>query len=233
MVVAPSIVSLPSPNHADIALWLIDLDAHPEWCDAPWLSISEQDRASRFRFDLHARRYRASHAALRLILGQAMGLDPSTLEFTEGTHGKPRLLNINAPCFNMSHSAGWALVGLCPNHPIGVDIELIAPMADAPLLAQKNFSASEYAVFLATPPDQQLQAFFRCWTRKEACLKALGSGLSIEPHEFEAGLGSLLQRTFIAIDGQACAMTVSSIDLPIPAMAAFAKLADANSPLAM
>lgn len=233
MVIVPSIVPLPSQNHTDIALWLVDLDAHPGLWDEPLLSVKEQDRAHRFRFEVHARRYKASHAALRLILGQATGLDPAALEFTEGVHGKPRLANGHDLHFNMSHSRGWALVGLCHSAPIGIDIELVTPMDDAAALARRNFSAKEFADFQGTPSDQRLNAFLRCWTRKEACLKALGSGLSIEPHGFEAGLGSLTQRTFITVDNQACAMSVGSIDLPIPALAAFAKLADANSPLAM
>lgn len=233
MVIAPSIVSLPSPCHTDIGLWLVDLDGSPGLWDEPLLSDQERDRAHRFRFEVHARRYKASHAALRLILGQATGLDPATLEFTEGVHGKPRLVNRQDLHFNMSHSGGWALVGLCHSAPIGIDIELITPMDDAAALARRNFSANEFAEFQGTPSDQRLNAFFRCWTRKEACLKALGSGLSIEPHAFEAGLGNSRQQTFIAVDRQACAMTVSSIDLPIPALAAFAQLADANSHLAM
>lgn len=232
-VSSPGIVALPTPPGLDIALWLVDLDADANHWDTTVLHASEQDRAARFRFDVHARRYRASHVALRQILGHATGLDPASLVFAEGPHGKPRLVHAGAPQFNMSHSAGWALIGVCPDHPIGIDIEIVTPMDDADVLAQRNFSATEYAAFAHTPPDQQLEAFFRCWTRKEACLKALGSGLSIEPGEFEAGLGQLEQGTFIAVDGQPCRMRVGCIGLPIAGLAAYARLDDAHSPLAM
>lgn len=234
MVPSPPIVALPWAQHPKLDLWLIDLDADSAWWHAPWLSPREQERAGRFRFEVHARRYRASHLALRFILGQAVGRPPASLLFTEGIHGKPRLLNAPSSLhFNMSHSAGWALVGVCPSHPVGVDIEVITAMDDAALLAEKNFSAAEFAVFQATPAPRRLEAFFRCWTRKEACLKALGSGLSIDPHKFEAGLDTSRQDTFIAVEGQACAMSVNCIDLPIPALAAIATLRDADSPLVM
>lgn len=223
----------PPTSMPGITLWLVDLDTEFTWGSEAPLNAQEQERAERFRFELHARRYRASHVAMRLILAQIKQCDPAALAFTEGAHGKPRLV-CDAPLhFNMSHSAGWALVGVCPSHPIGVDLELIVPMDDAPLLAQKNFTASEYAAFQGTPPDQRLHAFFRCWTRKEACLKALGSGLSIEPHAFEAGLVDRPQDTFIEVDGQPCHMSVAGIDLPMPALAAVAALTDAGSPLAM
>jgi 4'-phosphopantetheinyl transferase len=232
MVTSPCIASLPSPTGSDIALWLVDLDADPGSWDAALLSAPERERAQRFRFEVHARRYRASHAALRLILGQATATDPTAVRFTEGVHGKPRLAHAG-PHFNMSHSAGWALVGLCPSHAIGVDIELIIPMDDAAALAERNFTAAENAQFWGTPPDQRLEAFFRGWTRKEACLKALGSGLSIEPHTFEAGLGNDAQATFITVGEQPCTMSVACIDLPMHGLAAVARLSEADSPLAM
>lgn len=234
ILIAPGITPLPSPEGTDIALWLIDLDG-PEasgW-DVGLLSADDEARARRFRFDVHARRYRASHTALRQVLGRATGLPPAGLRFLEGSHGKPRLDLPNPPHFNMSHSDHWALIGVGGGHPIGVDIEVITPMDDAARLAERNFSATEYGAFLRTPPEQQLEAFFRGWTRKEACLKALGSGLSIEPHEFEAGLDKLPRQTTIAVEGQPWGMEVCCIDLPIPALAALARLSDAHSPLAM
>ena len=230
----PQPLTLGSTADGTLSWCLVDLDASPG--GPPSESVLDADelaRANRFRFEVHAKRYRASHIALRQILGQTVGVEPSALVFTTGSHGKPRLPSHPTVHFNMSHSAGWALIGVSHQGPIGIDIELLTPMDDAELLAQKNFTPAEYAAFLRAPPPQKLEAFFRCWTRKEACLKALGSGLSIEPHEVEAGLGAVRQDTAIAVHGQTCAMTVDSIELPIPALAAFARLTDANSPLAM
>lgn len=233
MPIPPLITALPSPAHTDIGLWLIDIDQAPSSWDMGLLSAQEQARAARFRFEVHAARYRASHVALRLILGQVTGQAPASLAFTEGSHGKPRLAHTGAPHFNLSHSAGWALVGVDRAHPIGVDIEVMTPMDDADELARRNFTTAEYAAFSSTPVDRQLETFFRVWTRKEACLKALGSGLSIEPGEFEAGVGEHEQGTVIAVEGQPCAMRVGCIPLAIAALAAWARLDNPSSPLAM
>ncbi|MDI1260258.1 4'-phosphopantetheinyl transferase superfamily protein [Aquabacterium sp.] len=231
-MIASNIVALPSPDGLDIALWLINLDHAPQaWNDAV-LSEEEADRAARFRFEVHAHRYQASHVALRQILGQLTGQNPASLQFNTGSEGKPRLAQLGSPHFNLSHSAGWALIGTCASHPIGVDIEVIEPLNDAATLAQSHFTPSEQAAFLRTPAERQLAAFFGCWTRKEACLKALGSGLTIEPHTFEAGLDPQPRHTTIQVNDQACAMQVSSlIDLPVGGLAAaVAKLFDPRSP---
>lgn len=231
MTAATLIHPLFLPDHPDIGLWLIDLDADAAAWDTGLLSAEEAARATRFRFDVHARRHRASHVALRQVLGQATGRDPASLAFTEGSQGKPRLAGSEGPHFNLSHSAGWALIGLCASHPIGVDIEVIEPMNDAATLAQSHFTAAEQAAFFGTPIDGRLAAFFSGWTRKEACLKAVGSGLMIEPHTFEAGLDTQPRDTTIPVEGQACAMHVCSILLPRPELiAAMARLHDAQAP---
>lgn len=231
-MIASSIVSLPPPDGLGIELWLVDLDHTPEaWSDAV-LSEEEAERAARFRFDILARRYRASHVALRQILGKVTGQSPASLQFNTGSEGKPRLAQLDGPHFNLSHSAGWALIGTCASHPIGVDIEVIEPMSDVAALAQSHFSPAEQAAFSRIPIEQQLAAFFGCWTRKEACLKALGSGLTIEPHTFEAGLDARPRHTTIQVDDQACAMQVSSL-LGLPTgelVAAVAKLVEPRSP---
>jgi 4'-phosphopantetheinyl transferase len=229
-------LTTPADFHPGVALWLVDLDAAPAAWDAQVLSEPERAQAQRFRFEVHARRYVSSHVALRQLLADHTGQSPSALQFSDGSHGKPRLQAADKstrPHFNMSHSGGWALVGICTSHPIGVDIELLTSMTDTAMLAQHNFSAAENAAFQQTRPDDQQEAFLRCWTRKEACLKALGSGLSIAPNEFEAGLEHLPRSTFIAVDDQPCTMRVCCIDLPIQGLAAVARLDDPDSPLAM
>ncbi|MDE2400630.1 MAG: 4'-phosphopantetheinyl transferase superfamily protein [Burkholderiales bacterium] len=226
------IQALVCSHAADVALWLIDLETMGTTGHERILSAAEQARANRFRFTHHAQHYRASHLALRQILGRVTDMEPPALEFREGPHGKPHLRGRSPWHFNMSHSAGWALIGVSTRGPIGVDLEMVKPLNDAPLLAQKNFSAGEYAEYQRLPTADQTDAFFRCWTRKEACLKALGSGLSIEPAVFEAGLHDAPQTTYIAVDGHACAMTVTCVDLPLTARAALACLTDPDDPLA-
>lgn len=96
-----------------------------------------------------------------------------------------------------------------------------------------QFFPAEFLALCAVDPDQRLEAFLRCWTRKEACLKALGSGLSIEPGVFEAGIETEPRFTAIDVQGQACAMAVHSLALPFPGQAACARLADTDRHLAM
>ncbi|QHE85930.1 4'-phosphopantetheinyl transferase family protein [Hydrogenophaga sp. BPS33] len=225
------LTSLVSPA---IHLWLVDLGAGLDNAmRTPQLDANELAKAARFRFERDARRYRISHQALRSVLGDHVGRPAAALAFTEGAFGKPRLVGAGMPHFNMSHSGDWALIGVCDAVPIGVDIEVMQPMDDLQALARRNFSAREFAAFEATASTTQLDAFLRCWTRKEACLKALGSGLSIEPHVFEAGLGTESMSTFIDVDGRPCRMKVEHIDLPIAAKAACAHLLAQDGDLAM
>lgn len=228
---------LPLPETAGIGLWLVDLNRPSSDPDDPdqvaLLSGAEKAKASRFHFERDARRYRASHTALRQVLAQATGQSARVLSFIEGPFGKPRLEGVGQPHFNMSHSGDWALIGLCAEAPIGVDIEVPRDMSDLEALAQRNFSPAEFKALLAVGPDQRLQAFLRCWTRKEACLKALGSGLSIEPGVFEAGIETEPRFTSIDVQGQACGMVVHSLALPLHGLAACARLADTTHHLAM
>jgi 4'-phosphopantetheinyl transferase len=155
------------------------------------LSAAERARAGRFVFDRDRRRYLAAHVALRRLLAEATGIAASDLVFDEGPHGKPYLPDPAAPSFNLSHSGDVALIGIGPpGLEIGVDVELRRTMSDALQLAERHFAPAEIDALRSTPPDQCDHAFLRAWTRKEACLKAIGSGLSIAPHTFDAGIAA-------------------------------------------
>lgn len=194
-------------------LWLINLAA-PLDAQA-WLACSppEHARASRFRFERDARRYRAAHAAMRPLLAQALGVEASSVQWREGPHGKPHLLGHPGWHFNLSHSGDWALLGLSQGRPIGVDIECPQRTMDLSDLAGAHFTAAEQAALTGLPSDQQLCAFLRTWSRKEACLKALGTGLSVAPHEVD----TVSDHTHVHHLGQPCRMQVFS--LPWPARA--------------
>lgn len=228
---------LPSPAASGITLWLVDLSLPPSDPGDPdqtaLLSDAEKSKASRFHFERDARRYRASHTALRQLLAQVTRQPARTLNFVEGSFGKPRLWGGELPYFNMSHSGDWALIGFCDDAPIGVDIEIPRDMSDLEALAQRNFSQAEFQALLEIDPDHRQEAFLRCWTRKEACLKALGSGLSIEPAVFEAGIDTAPRFTSIDVQGEACGMMVHSLKLPFPGLAACARLSETDRCLAM
>lgn len=232
-----SLIPLPALEKPGIALWLVDLDSASTAPGGPnpdeLLSEAERAKANRFRFEHDARRYRASHTALRQLLSQESGVPARDLQFVEGRFGKPRLSANHPLHFNMSHSGRWALIGLSATAPIGVDIEAPRPMDDLTSMAERNFSPREFVAFQAVEPPEQLQAFLQCWTRKEACLKALGSGLSIEPGVFEAGIETETLATAIGVDNQMCHMTVFSIALPVNALAAGAWIPASDRHLAL
>lgn len=231
------ITQLSCPQAPGIRLWLVDLGepASGGAVDARWLDENEVSRANRFRFARDAHRYRKSHQALRLLLAQCLGESPGSLRFQAGLEGKPRLVPSGTPPFNLSHSGSWALVAIGSDVPIGVDIEMATDLSDLVDLAQRNFSKDEYSALIDLPASERQKAFLRCWSRKEACLKAIGSGLAIEPHRFEAGLQPDMSHTAVPFGETAYGLTVVSLELPAEAtaQAALAWLDTASAPLAL
>ena len=174
-------------------LWLLCLDAAPlpEPALAELLDREELARAARFRFEIHRRRFIAAHGLLRWVLGHYAGVDPAALRYRVAPHGKPALqlaASSTALEFNLSHSAGWALIGLTQGKPIGVDIELTRDIPEYMDLARANFSPDEVRELQQVEPALQPAAFFACWTRKEAYVKALGAGLSAPLHGFDVSV---------------------------------------------
>jgi 4'-phosphopantetheinyl transferase len=184
---APSLpVPLTLPTDAqgavDCRLWLIDLTQPVD--AAAWQACSPQEhaRATRFKFERDARRYKAAHAAMRAALSQSLRTPPAKITWTDGPHGKPRLDAPHAAWhFNLSHSGEWALLGMSRTHQIGVDIECHRDMDDMAGVGRQVFNEAEQQAFMACDPASRATMFYRLWVVKEACLKALGSGLSVDP----------------------------------------------------
>jgi 4'-phosphopantetheinyl transferase len=169
-------------------LWQVDLDAAPAPQAVAALSEAEWDRARRFVFKRDRNRFIAAHAALRETLSSQCGIPAAALEFELGPLGKPSLVEHGGLRFNLSHSESLALIAVCDDAEVGVDIELLRPMPDAEALAETYFSAAERRALAALPPQARDHAFLCCWTRKEACLKATGMGLSVDTRSFEVGI---------------------------------------------
>nr|AFB69932.1 4'-phosphopantetheinyltransferase 11N [uncultured bacterium] len=145
------------------------------------LSPDERERAVRFYFERDRRRYLIAHIALHKILGGYLQIDPATLYFELGSNGKPRLpaaLAAGGIEFNLSHSNEMALLAVNRVGEIGVDIEYVKPDFKFQEIAERFFTATEVKELRGLPPDLQRQAFFKCWTSKDAFLKAKGTGLS-------------------------------------------------------
>jgi len=168
---------------AEAHLWVIDLDLVPERLPdfRSTLSPDEEERASRFLKSVDARRYTAARASLRRLLGAYIGIEPGRLRFTYDRFGKPGLggeLSAASVRFSVSHSGDRGLFGFVREHRIGVDLEHIRADIDVENLAKNHFSPREFQKLRSLSSDRQLEAFFCCWTRKEAYLKGRGEGVS-------------------------------------------------------
>jgi len=188
-VSAPALPAFRSPAPGEIALWLVDLAASDDrnGTVGRWLSEEERDRAARFQFERDRRAYALSRSALRAVLAASLGLKPDRLELVYGLQGKPHLAPHHGSGelhFNLSHSGTWALIALARGAAVGVDVEHIRPVNEFAQIAERFFAPTERAAIERHRADQQLRAFFRVWTRKEACLKATGRGLWVDLHRF-------------------------------------------------
>ena len=172
----------------EVLLWTFDLDAIDADAVSAVLSVDERDRAARFRFEIHRARYIAGRGAMRTVLGGVLGMDPGQLEFRYGAHGKPELKDLH---FNLSHSDRWAVLGVTRAAPVGVDVERINPDRSNPDIARRFFAAQEIRELSALSGGAYVDAFFQIWARKEAVLKAVGTGISGGLSSFAVPLGAL------------------------------------------
>ncbi|MGF1561316.1 MAG: 4'-phosphopantetheinyl transferase family protein [Geminicoccaceae bacterium] len=164
----------------DVHLLTFDLDAPPiaSAILAGCLSDDERNRAARFHFDRDSYRFRNARGLLRLVLAAYTAIPPAALAFSYGAQGKPCLPYEGAPRFNLAHSGAQMLLGVARADDVGVDIEQHRSMPDMPAIVADCFAGDEQDAWHALPAGEQIAAFFRIWTRKEALLKAEGSGLS-------------------------------------------------------
>ncbi len=164
------------------------------------LSADERERAARFRIEKHRSRFVVGRAVLRGLLGRYTGRDPEAIQFIYGPNGKPSLSD-HTLHFNASHSEDRALYAFSQSHSLGVDIEFVRELPDFGTIAAKFFSPVENAQYRAEESAHKTAAFFRCWTRKEAFIKATGDGLSYPLDQFDVSLGHPARLLAIGGDG--------------------------------
>ena len=141
------------------------------------LSSEEQERSDRFAFDKDRFAFVVANGVARLLLERFTGIAVASQRFEKNAFGKPSLVGSEWD-FNISHSGSLALCGLCQNCPIGVDVEQAKANFNPIELSEHYFSKSEKTILQETVKSKRLEAFYRCWTRKEAYIKAIGKGLS-------------------------------------------------------
>jgi 4'-phosphopantetheinyl transferase len=177
----------------EVQLWRVNLEAIAAE-ESRWqrvLSSDETERASRFHFPRDRQRFVASRGLLRTILATYLAIEPTGVSLSYSKKEKPFLGPAHegsAVTFNVSHSGGIALLAFSRGRDIGVDVEQVREDFDVGAIARRFFSAHELDQLAALPNEKKFEAFFRCWTRKEAYIKATGEGLSFPLHQFDVSV---------------------------------------------
>lgn len=168
------------------------------------LSHDELARAGKFHFVEDCNRYMIRHALLRLILSPYLEQRPSTIEFQHGAYGKPEVRRRSAArpvFFNTSHSSEIAVYAITLDCPVGVDVERTRQIPEIEDIASRFFLPRETRTLLALPASSRLQAFYSCWTRKEAFLKATGEGIAENLEKVEVTLAPEDQPEVVSLTG--------------------------------
>ena len=187
----------------EVHLWRIELDCAATSIAAlkATLSPEELERAERFRSRELCQRWMVARGALRCILATYSQSEPSSLVLRAGPKGKPELVwpaeNIS---FNLSHTCGLALLAIAGRGRVGVDAETVRPGIEVADLSRRFFAPAEADEILRLPPEAQLAAFFACWTRKEAFVKALGTGLAVPLDRFQVTVRADQPARLISVD---------------------------------
>jgi 4'-phosphopantetheinyl transferase len=176
--------SEPFVKGREVHVWWTRLDASSSLSSKLYslLSTDECARAARFRFEAYRRRYIAARGILRIILAKYLTSDPAEIRLWYGPYGKPYLINTSDSTlihFNLSHSGDVAVYALCGSE-IGIDIEQVDQNVEILAVARHFCTPGEVEHLLTSERDSAVSRFFQLWTSKEACVKALGYGLSLD-----------------------------------------------------
>jgi 4'-phosphopantetheinyl transferase len=170
------------------------------------LSTDEIERAERFRFGRDRARFILARGTLRTLLGHYLGADPASLSFSHNDYGKPALAGEwtgSGVNFNLSHSHEVVLYAFARGRAVGIDVEHVRPELSGEDIAARFFSAPETEALRSQPPNTRPSAFFSCWTRKEAYIKARGEGLSYALDRFAVSVDSGAQDVVLDVFGDA------------------------------
>lgn len=195
---APQSTALELPVDV-VHVWQRSLDSHAATVNAAyeWLCPEECDRAARFRVERPRTDFILTRSALRFLLAGYLKKTPQELAFRLTEYGKPLLDEPSDLRFNVSHTEGLALLAFVRQREIGVDVERIRPEPDARKLAERFFSVHERDAMQHLHGDALQEAFFRCWSRKEAYIKARGEGLSLPLSQFDVSVEANISRVFL------------------------------------
>jgi len=184
----------PLLGRRDVHVWRVSLDQTPTIVERFYqlLCVDEQARAARFHFEKDRQHFIVARGCLRTILARYLEIAPRKIQFTYTPYGKPELATSTSQPqslnFNLAHSGGFALYALTEVGEIGIDLEHVRPEFAGDEIARRFFSSDEVARLTKLPANVRHEAFFNCWTRKEAFIKAKGIGLSLPLDQFDVTL---------------------------------------------
>jgi 4'-phosphopantetheinyl transferase len=225
---------LPGPRRGALHLWcvgsseLADRRARLEGL----LDDAERGRIARFRREEDRACRIVARGALRLVLARYLGVPAARLAFTSGPHGKPALRAAygESPTeFNIAHSGGTVLIAFSAEGAVGVDVERIRADIDVAGLTDRVFTPAEAQMLDLPDETHRRAAFFRAWTRKEAALKALGTGFSLDPREIEVRPDRLPGHCFAVRRALRRSLAVADLDVGPGFAAAVACAADIHA----
>jgi 4'-phosphopantetheinyl transferase len=203
-----------APVRIDLWTWPLEASRRETAALEAALSADERRRAASFVFAPDRRRFIVGRGRMRQILSRYVALPPEALYFHYGAHGKPALSAArSAPCFNLSHSGGLAALAVA-GCDVGIDIEEVRPVDGA--VAERFFSARENAALRGLRGADWRDAFYRCWTRKEAVAKALGKGLSLRLASFDVSVARSAPFLLRLEGSRDAASQWSIVDAPLP-----------------
>ena len=199
---------------------------------ASTLSTDERARAGQFRFDHLQREFILTRGILRILLGRYLGVEAPAIQFAYGPKGKPHLVECSRTHFNLAHSGELAVFAFALDCEVGVDVEKIRPISDLAQIGERFFCAAETEELLSEEPSARQEMFFRCWTRKEAYIKAVGEGVTIPLSNFRVTLKRTDPVKFVHISGnlnEAKAWVLHDLPLTPAYAGAVAYRADAHA----
>lgn len=179
-------------SDSKIDVWSVNINNYTNKLFDYWelLSSSEKEKADRFRFEKDKNCYVIARGLLRILLSRYLNIKSQKINFRYAEKGKPYLEHPSNIKFNLSHSKNYIVLAFTKNIELGIDVEYAKNNLEILQVAESFFSKQEIKALKSVQSIYRLSAFYNCWTRKEAFIKATGDGLSFPLNQFTVSLES-------------------------------------------